>query len=277
MDGLGQPTVDAPINAGGATEKETADVSTATGTVAPGKDETASGSQDTAEGGKVDDQQERRRGPSKLDTIKELRAERRERDQQIQELRSQLDQLNKRVSAPQAEKKPGKTFWEAPEEVLEERLKADRAALRDEILEHLNRRDTEIQQTAEWEQEVSDATKFIETQKDLTKEDHEDVAKLLRSSPETKSMSPMQRAKYGLYLWKQERGIVDKTALKNKALSVSGSGTQGTGPKIWTNSEVEAKLASYPKDKSKWTKEQNAEFDAFSSEVIAASEQGRLK
>lgn len=277
MDMTGVVEESATLTGGESTEKTEPQGTPGTEKVGSDNGNTASGEQSTAEGNQSQEERRQTQRPSKLDTIRELRAERREREAQMQTLQDKLDEMQKQFTQRTEPPKARKTFWEAPEEVLEERLKADRQALRDEILNHLDKRDTTTQQTAEWRQETSEASKFIESQKGVAPEDHEDIAELIRSTPAMMQMRPLDRAKYALFLWKEMRGITDKTEAKNRASTVVGAPQSRGGQKVWTQSEIDAKIDSFPKDQRHWTAENKAQFDAFEREVKEAMREGRVK
>lgn len=280
MDGMtGTVDTTATLTSDEATEKETP--SSGTEPVASEKGETAGGEQSTAEGSQGQERRERQRGPSKLDTIKELRAKLRERDStyssEIGTLKSQLAELRTLTQQRSAESKPRKTFWEAPEEVLEERMKANMEAMKEDILSNLHRRETESQQTTEWKQETSEAAKFIGSQKGVSTEDFGDIEELIRSTPAMMNMRPLDRAKYALYLWREQRGITDRTEVKNRATTVVGAPQSSGGKKVWTQSEIDAKIDSFPKDQRHWTPENKTQFEAFEREVKDAVREGRVK
>lgn len=243
--------------------------------------ERAGDSRESAEGNRAGGNDGRQRNSWKR-TVDQLRASRREERQkwesELGELRSEIQRLNQGISqSGRQSQKQSKTFWEAPEEVMQERIGEQLAALKQELLEGLRNRDTETQQTSQWQAETSEATKFIQSQKGITDDDAEDIAEIVRSTPEMSSMSPMQRARYGLFLWQQQRGITDKSSIKAKATTINGAPPQTSGQKIWTNSEVEAELAKFPKDPKHFTKEQSDKFAAFERELRLAQKQGRVK
>lgn len=279
-------TVDAPINEQGeATEKETPQETGGTESVAsesgqPEQDR-AGGSQDSAEGGQVEGQPNRQRGPSKLDTIRELRAKLRDQrtafDSEVGSIRTQLDEMKAMIAARGGDKKPSKTFWEAPEEVLDERFSNQSKTLKEEILQEIRQGREQDQTTSTWKQETSEAAKFIQGQKGMTREDHEDIAEIIRSTPAMANMRPQERADYALFLWQKEKGIGDRSGLKARASTTVGAPPAAGGQKTWTEAEVEAKIASYPRDPKHWTPDQVREFDNFERELRLATQEGRVK
>lgn len=243
--------------------------------------ERAGDSRESAEGNRAGGNEGRQRNSWKR-TVDQLRASRREERQkwesEIGELRAEIQRLNQGISQSSRQtQKQSKTFWEAPEEVMDERMRSHLEALKEELLNTITQRDTQSQQSSQWQQETSEATKFIQSQKGITYEDAEDIAEIVRSTPEMRNLSPMQRARYGLFLWQQQRGITDKSGIKAKAATINGAAPQSGGPKIWTDAEVEAELAKFPKDPKHFTKEQSEKFTAFERELRRAQKEGRVK
>lgn len=272
-----------PAPQGETTVKTTPVESTGTETVASEgsqEQDSAGLSQENAEGGSVDTQASRTRTRSKLDTIVELRQKLRERDQrygsEIETLRSEINELKNLSRPSDAEKKPRKTFWEAPEEVLEERFSNYSKSLKEEIVQELRQVREQDQQTSEWKQETSEAAKFIKSQNGLTDDDIEDIKELIRESPAMKAMRPMERAEYAMYLFGKQRGITDKSAIKAKAATVTGSvGTQN-GLKTWTQAEITSEIDRMG-DPKNWSKEQTEKFASFEREIRKAQSEGRVK
>ena len=244
-----------------------------------GSEDQARDSRESSEGSRVVEKNDRPRNSWKK-TVDQLRASRREERQrwesEIGELKSQIQQLSKSQSG-NSNQKQSKTFWEAPEEVMQERMREQLEALKEELINSISQRDVQSQQTSQWQQETSEATKFIQSQKGVTDEDAEDIADIVRSTPEMQNLSPMQRARYGLFLWQEQRGITDKSSMKAKASTLQGAAPATGGPKIWTDAEVEAELAKFPKDPKHFTKEQNDKFTAFERELRRAQKEGRVK
>lgn len=280
------------VNAGtgsfvtGTTEKTTSDVSAETGSVAPESSqderERAGGSQDSAEGGSASDRQVRPRGPSKLDTIRELRSrlrdERAQREQIVGDLQTRLDQLESRFkSNGQAERKPSKTFWEAPEDTIDERVGRHLSEFEERLLSHLDKRQTVDQETSEWRQETSEATKFIKNQKGITPEDEADIAEIVQTTPAMKAMRPMERAEYALYLWQKQKGVTDKSDLKAKAAAVAGAPLTLNGQKVWTEAEIQKEIGKFPTDPRTWTPDQSKAWESLDREIRNAYRENRVK
>lgn len=265
----------------GATATETPEVAQGTESVASGNEQQPSGSQDPAEGGQVDSQPSRQRGPTKLDTIRELRAERREREQRYQsemgDLKTQLQEMKAMLQSRDGNKKPSKTFWEAPEEVLDERINGHLSEFEKRLLGQLNTTKQADQEATQWEQEKFKAAEFIQSQKGITPEDQEDITELIRSTPAMLQMRPQERAEYGLFLWQKQKGIGDRTALKQKASTVVGAPSAG-GEKVWTEADITRAVDEFNKTPmDKWSPDQIQKFDAFEREIREAQRQGRVK
>lgn len=281
MDGM-----TAEVNAGevtgslGATEKEKAGIPLATESVASGTEGKAGGSQESTEVGSENEQGNRQRGPSKMDTIRQLRQERREMraywESEVGQLKAQLEELKKMQPGIPGQK-PSKTFWEAPEEVMDERFGNRLSEMEKRLLERIEQRESQNQQTVEWKQETSEAEKFILNQKGLTPEDHEDIADIVRSTPAMQNMRPMDRAKYAMFIWKEERGITDKSASKARASTVSGTPPAAGGLKNWTESEIEAEMKKFPTNPANWTKEEESRFKSLENEIRRAYRENRVK
>jgi len=278
-------TVDAPINSGGATVKTTSDVSTETGSVAPESSqdgqERAGGSQESTEGGSATDRQTRTRGPSKLDTIRELRGrlrdERSQREEIVGNLQTRLDQLEASLKSSGDNRKPGKSFWEAPEETIEEKIGTHLSQFEKRLLSQLNERQVVDQETSEWRQETTEATKFIKTQRGLTDDDEQDIAEIVQSTPAMKNMRPMERAEYALFLWQKQKGITDKSVLKAKAAPVIGAPPSLNGQRVWTEAEIIKEVGKFPNDPRTWTDDMKKQSEALDREIRSAYREGRVK
>jgi len=269
---------------GDASAKETPGSSAGTGSDAPdtreGQD-SAGGSQDSSAVGQDSANSSRQRGPSKLDTIRELRARLREERSQWQEqtgnLQTRLDQLEARFKSGNGSQKPSKTFWEAPEEVLDERISGHLSEMEKRIMENFQQSRTVDQQTSEWKSETSEAEKFIKTQKGFTPDDEEDLADIVRSTPLMMQLRPMDRAKYALFLWKEQKGITDKSDLKSRASTVVGSPPNMNGLKEWTNTEIENAVSKFPPDPRNWSDDDRKKFDVLDGEIRRAYRENRVK
>lgn len=269
-----------------ATVKDMPDVPAGAESVASEPDKTgqdqAGGSQESSESGSAESQASRQRGPTKLDTIRELRSKLRERDQQHQEnvgrLSSRVEELEKLIASGKQATEPRKRFWDAPEEVLDERITSHLSELEKRMLSKIEQRQVQDQETSEWKQETSEAAKFIQAQKGINPEDEDDIAEIVRSTPAMQNMRPMDRAKYAMFLWKEERGIHDATQAKARASSVTvGSAPSAGGVKMWTESEIEAEMSKFPQNPGMWTEDQKKKFDALDNEIRKAYREKRVK
>lgn len=256
---------------GEATEK-TSTESSGQGEVAAqgsqGQQDTAGQSQDQAEGGRDQGTEQRRPFRSKNQTIYELRQAVRERDAKLSDFEQRLSRFEQQIQQRTQDRKPSRTFWEAPEEVLEEKIKGHLSEFEKRMLENLQQTRQQDQQSTEWKQETSEAAKFITSQKGLTEDDIADIEELVRSTPEMQAMSPMQRARYALFLWKDQKGITDRSAQKARAATVVGAPSGASGPRPMK--EIEADFNKLPRDVSKWTPEDHKRADALEREILQA-------
>jgi hypothetical protein len=275
------------VNAGeitsqpGATVTETPESSKGTESVASEKEtEQAGGEKSTTEGSQAGSQDDRRRGPTKLDTIRELRSRLREQksywEGEVGTLKQRLDEIQQTIASRSNGTRPRKTFWEAPEEVLDERITGHLSEMEKRILSTLQQNTQVNQETTEWRQETSEAAKFIQSQRDVTADDEEDIAEIVRETPAMQSMRPMDRAKYAYYLWKQERGIGDRSVAKARAQTVVGQPPASGGAKQWTEAEIQTEISKFPQD-GKLSPEQVKAFDALEIEIRKAYAEGRVK
>jgi hypothetical protein len=243
------------------------------------KDSNAGDPQGHSEGGKDQGTESRQpyiRKPSKNQTIYELRAAVRERDQKLQSFEERLAQFEQKFQ-PRQERKPSRTFWEAPEEVLEERLQNHITAMEERLAARWEEQQTKTQQTEAWKQETLEATKLIKDTLKLSFDQEEELAELLRSRPAVRQMSPMERADYAIYLWNKDKGIRDTSAMKHQAATVTGAGVSQGGPKIWTEAQIEAEMKKFPSDPGKWTDDIKKKFDAIDQEIKSAYTQNRVR
>ena len=244
-------------------------------------EENAGAEQSASESGSAENQGSRQRGPSKLDTIRELRSKLRDQrsywETEMSGIKAQLEELKGSFKSGSQENKPSKTFWEDPEGVLDSRMTSHLSDLEKRMLARIEQRQVVDQETSEWRSETSEATKFIQTQKGITLEDQEDIAEIVRNSPEMQNMRPLQRAKYAMYLWQQDRGITDKSAVKARAATVVGAGGAQNGPKNWTESEMEREINNLPPDPKSWNADQQKRFEYLDAEFKRAYSEGRVK
>jgi hypothetical protein len=265
----------APSNGAAATGQETA-AGSATGQVAPegsqGQEANAGGSQELSESGKTDGTDNGRpRFKSPQQRLYELKQQYRERESYWEkELGTVNERLTKfeKMFGPGQERKPSRTFYEAPEDTLRELLKESLEPFRENLLGEIRQTQQERDQAMSLKQEASEAAKFIRSTKGMTEDDVQEIRELLQSDTVAQRLAdlPMDQAKYVLHLWQQTKGITDKTGLKNRAAGISGAPPNNGGPRQWTESEMEAELTKLgdPKDyddaKKKKSKELQIEF-----------------
>lgn len=251
------------------------DQGTATPQRSQGQEDNAGGSQEQSEGGEERGTDARRpQFKSKTHTIKELRDRLRERDSQIRAFEDRLSKFEQRVASREQNQKPQRNFFETPNEFLDEKLNA----FGQQLLEKIQMTESQKQEAQQWEQEKSEAIKFIQSQKGITKDDEEEIADLIRDTPSLQQLRPMDKVRFAYLLWKEQKGITDKSSLKSRAAGFVGAPPNaGGGPRVWTEAEIEAELAKFPKDFSKWTKEESQRFDRLQADLRTASREGRVK
>jgi len=270
---------------GEATAKTGTESSNGSGTVAPenpqGKESIAGGERSSSEGGKENGTDPGRpRFKSKAETIYELRQQLRERDgywnNEVGTMKQQLAELQK-LFDPNQNRKPSRTFYDAPEDTLREILRNELEGFRPELLKEIRQTEEERAQAASLKQEALEAAKFIRSQKGITEEDIQEIREILASDPLAGRIeAPMEQAEYVLYKWEKSRGVSDKSVLKNKAASVAGTSASASGPRIWTEPEMEAELKKIG-DVRHLTPDQNKKFKELESEFMRAYAEKRVK
>lgn len=284
MDGMSPGVVDAGSEATlspGAAETTTAGIPLATESAASGTEGKAGEPQGSPEIGSATEQETRQRGPSKMDTIRQLRQERREMRQywesEVGQLKQQLEEFRKMQSTGQPGQQPRKKFFEAPEEYLESELETKLSAMEKRLLDHFGNREIKNQETTEWRQETSEAEKFILNQKGLTQEDVSDIEDIVRETSSMQNLRPMERAKYAWFLWKENHGISDRSANKARASTVSGLPPAAGGLKTWTESEIEAEIKKFPPNPKDYSADDEKRFKTLDNELKRAYREGRVK
>jgi len=279
--------VDSPATLGGdATAKETPEGSPGTGEVAPdapqGAENQAGGSQDPSESGSVDGQSVRQRGPSKLDTIRDLRAKLREQrsywESEMGTVKSQMEELKNLMQSGQSGPKPRKTLWENPDDWFDDKLGTHMSDLERRIVSKIEKRDSESQADYQQRLEVSEAAKFIKSQKGMTEDDIQEIREILAENPKWAQLDPMDQAEFALARWQKGHGITDKSDAKARAATSGGSGHASEGgAKIWTESEMEREISLLPRDPKNWSDENKKRFDYLDTEFKRAVSEGRVK
>lgn len=225
--------------------------------------------QGESEDGKGEGTETRKPFRSKNQTIYELRQKIREQEgtfsQKLEALEQRLEEMSRAASRGQ-DRKPSRTFYEAPEDTLRAINSEQLKQFKEELLGELRQTESEREQSSLWKQETSEAAKFIIDQKGLTEDDHKDIEEIVRSTPEMLAMSPMQRAKYALFIWREERGITDRSELKARASTVVG-GPHGQGPKELTEADINKRLDEFPKNVAEWTPEDHKKWDVLEREI----------
>ena len=248
------------------------------GTVEPqapqGEKGNAGEPQGDTEGGKDNETDTRTQRPfrSKNQTIYELRQKLRDQEGQftsrLDQLQSKFEEMKNQIQPRGQDRKTSRTFYEAPEDTLSEIFDKKLSAFEEKFSQRLETARQQDQQSVAWKQETSEAAKFIQGQKGLQEDDIADIEEIVRSTPEMQNMSPMQRAKYAMYLYREERGITDRSALKAKAATVVGTPPGGGASAGMTDEEMNREVDKLPKDVSKWTPEDHKRFDTLQSEYL---------
>ena len=275
----------APTDGGIATDNQTPESSNGSGTVAPENSQeiesNAGGEQSSSEGGREQGTETRRpQFKSKNQTIYELRQKLRERDgyweTEVGTLKQQLAEIQQMFRGQK--QKPSRTFWEAPEEVLEERLENHLSAMEERLASRWEEKQSKYQQDLQLRQEASEAAKLIKSQQGITDDDIMEIRDILASDPVARRMadSPMEQAEYVLYKWGKSKGITDKSSLKSKAAGVQGAPPQAGGAKIWTESEMEQAVMKLG-DPKRWTDKEKSEYARLEQEFMNAYAQKRVR
>jgi hypothetical protein len=270
-------------SSGEATAKANAGGS-ATGTVAPegtqGQETNAGGPQGSSESGKEEGTAfNRPRFVSKQQQLYELKQKLRERDSQIQQFEERLGKFEQMFLKKGQDQKPSRTFWEAPEEVMDARLQDHLAQMEERLAQRWSETQMQSQEQQRMRQETSEAAKFIRGQKGITDDDIQEIRDLLVSDPRVQRLSdaPMEQAEYVLYLYNKNKGVTDKMGLKNRAASVQGAPPQGNGPKQWTESEITQEFSRIGDPRKGYSPEQKQKFEALKAEVRKAYSENRVK
>lgn len=275
MDGIGAGVVETAPVVGATPESSTGEEAGAS------KTEEQAGGEQPADGGSVDGQQGRERGKSVYAKVRELQSQLRDQrgywESEVGSLKQQLEEIRSHFGSRQAVPKQGKTFFEAPEDVLSETLNSHLSEFEKRMFSKFEQTQADREAASERAQEVSEAAKFIRSQKGISDEDIQDIREILQSNPDLNGLSPMKQAKYALMEWKESRGIMDNTARKNRASTVTGAAVStATGKKIWSKSEIETELAKFPPNPANYTPEDEARFKKLDDEWRRASREGRM-
>lgn len=234
-------------------------------------------SQGSAEDGQQGDGQggTTRRRPSIYDTVKELRAERREQRAQTQELLRQIQELREareQASAPRpnpSERNPA-DFWQDPEGRIEAKLQAMRDEIREGIVGELHNVRQIDHETATLNQERSEAVEFIHSQKGYSPEDDEDLIDIIAENG-LGSLPPKQGARAAWAIFQQDRGVGDRSLAKQRASGVVGQPPGvGFGRKVWSRAEYDQTIDALERNPKGLTKE-------LETELLSAAREGRVR
>lgn len=246
-------------------------------TVETGASTEPSGGQPTAEDGQNANGEggTNRRRPSIYDTVKELRAERREARvreteflRQIQELRQAMEQAN--APKPGVSERNPADFWQDPEGRLE-RLMEDRLGRLEEGLAGRFEQSREAREQEQvLNQERSEAVEFIRSQKGYSSDDDEDLIDIINEQG-LQTLSPKQAAKAAWAIFQQDRGVGDRSLAKARATGVVGQPPGvGFGRKVWSKAEYDQTIDALERNPKGLTKELEAE-------LLSAAREGRVR
>lgn len=240
------------------------------------KGDQAEGSQDSSDSGSASGQDGRQRGKSVFSQMRELKSQLRDQrgywESEVGQLKRQLEEFRAQIGRGSPVEKRSKWSWDAPDQYLDERLNQ----LEQNLEQKFEQTQAQREEMSVRQQEITEAAKFIRSQKGMTEDDIQDIRDILKSNPQLENLAPMDQAEFALFKWQKERGIGDKTAQKNRASSVTGSGTQGTGPKMWTESEIEKEMAKFPQNVALWTPEVKTRFEKIDNEIRLAYREKRV-
>ena len=239
----------------------------------------AGGSQETPEGGQG--QPEPRRGWTKVDEIRDLRAWRREARQreaayqnEIAQVRQQLEEL-RQLQQP-GQKGPARTpgaFWQDPESAIDRRLEERLGTMEERLLDRfMMSREMEAQQQELAQRQVS-AVEFIRSQPNYQPQDDEDLIDIIETIPvqRRQAMDPEWVAEWAWLKLNQERGVGDRSRARSRASTVVGQPPGvGLAGKIWSKAEFDRTVDELEKQGHKADQK-------LLDELMAAAKEGRVK
>jgi hypothetical protein len=247
-------TVEAPSTSSGAAETNGAGVQPGQGEAAPRNlgtgVESAGDPQGSAEGGQSDNgvkDERRNRLMVDRDELLGLRGDRRTLRNKVAELEAKLSELQAGGPSrqPQPEtKKTEQDFWADPNArfmSLEEKLNS----LEDRVAEKVSRSFQNVREqdsaAARLHQERSEAVKLIHSQPGWDKADDEVLIDIVQEFG-LGALPPIQGAKAALALFREQRGIGDKSQARSRAASLTGAPGDASGGKFWSKAEVDRLL-----------------------------------
>jgi hypothetical protein len=222
-----------------------------------------------------------RRGWSKVDEIRDLRAWRREARQREAGYQSELAQVRQQLEELRQLQQPGRKgtarnpaeFWQDPlkaqEQLLEERL----GGMEERLLERFQMsREMEAQQQEMYQRQVS-AVEFIRSQPNYAPEDDEDLIDIIEAIPAQRraQLDPEWVAEWAWLKLNQERGVGDRSQARHRASTVVGQPPGvGLAGKIWSKAEFDRTVDLLEK--------QGAKADQkLLDELMSAAKEGRVK
>jgi hypothetical protein len=250
-------TAEAPVNgpaSSGAAENTGAGNQSGTGEAAPHNGESridnAGDPQGNAEGGQSDNgarDERRNRLMVDRDELLGLRGDRRTLRTKVAELEARLEELRTGGPQPQPKPAPNKTeqdFWADPNArfmSLEDKL----ANLEERVAERVSKSFQEVRtrdtQTAQLNQERSEAVKLVHSQPNWDKADDTVLVDIIEEYG-LGALPPLRGAEAALALFYKQKGVGDKSAVRARAASLVGAPGAAGVAKTWPKDEVERLL-----------------------------------
>jgi hypothetical protein len=234
--------------------------------------------------GSTDDGQSQsgqRRGWSKVDEIRDLRAWRREARQREAGYQSELAGVRQQLEELRQLQQPGRKgternpadFWQDPlaaqERLLEERL----GGMEERLLDRFQMsREMEAQQQELAQRQVS-AVEFIRSQPNYAPEDDEDLIDIIESIPvqRRQTLDPEWVAEWAWLKLNQDRGVGNRSQARARASSVIGQPPGvGLSGKVWSKAEFDATVDAL--DKQGHRADQK-----LLDELMSAAKEGRVR
>jgi hypothetical protein len=253
---------------------------TGTGSAAPENETPEAGSpQGTPEDGQQS--QGQRRGWTKVDEIRDLRAWRREARQREAGYQSELSAVRQQLEELRQMQQPnnGKTardpskFWQDPQAAIQADLEERLGGLEERLLDRISMsREMEAQQQV-MQQKQESAVEFIRSQPNYAPEDDEDLIDIIESIPlqQRQTLDPEWVAEWAWLKLNQSRGVGDRSRSRARASSVTGQPPgAGLSGKIWNKAEFDATVDMLDK--------QGAKADQkLLDELMSAAKEGRVR
>lgn len=282
---MNEPTmtgvVDTPVNAGGSSAPVTTQpgAQSGMGEGAPqnGESQTgdAGGPQGFAEGGASDGgegQSKRRQLLIDRDEILGLRTDRRELRSQVAKMQAMLEEMRTAGSQTPPNASPAKTkqdFFADPDSRFES-IQEQLASLEDRVADRVSKSFQSVRQqdsqTAQLNQERSEAVKLVHSQAGWDQADDHVLVDIIEEYG-LGTLPPMKGAEAALALFYKQKGVGDRSQAKARAASMVGAPGAAGPAKIWPQAEVERLLEiEMRKPNDKMNKELIAEIKLAQAE-----------